>query len=131
MNLGDIKMKVILSIKPTFVEKILSGEKKFEYRKKIFKQQIDTVVIYSSSPIQKFVGEFTVSNILHSDVKEIWDETKYNAGISYKNYRKYFSNHQEAYALEISNLKIYDTPINPLDIMPNFKPPQSYCYLKE
>ena len=30
-------MKVLLSIKPEFVEKIFSGEKRFEYRKNIFK----------------------------------------------------------------------------------------------
>lgn len=124
-------MKVILSIKPNFVEKILSGEKKFEYRKKIFKQPVDTVVIYSSSPIQKFVGEFKIKNIIYSDVIDLWNETKHSSGISYKYYMKYFSNHKEAYALEISNLKIYKEPINPIDIIPNFKPPQSYCYLKE
>lgn len=124
-------MKAILSIKPQFVEKILSGEKKFEYRKKVFKQAVDTVIIYSSAPSQKFVGEFKVKNILHSDTKEIWNMTKDNSGISYKYYKSYFSNHKEAYALEIIDLKIYDTPINPSDILPNFKPPQSYCYIKE
>lgn len=124
-------MKAILSIKPDFVEKILSGEKKFEYRKKIFKQPVDTVVIYSSSPVQKFVGEFTVSNIVHSDILDVWKETKSESGISYNYYRKYFSKHKEAYALEISDLKIYETPINPTDIISDFKPPQSYCYLKD
>ena len=31
-------MKVLLSIKPEFVEKIFSGEKRFEYRKFAFKK---------------------------------------------------------------------------------------------
>ncbi|EJT6662899.1 ASCH domain-containing protein [Clostridium perfringens] len=124
-------MKAILSIKPDFVNKILSGEKKFEYRKKIFKQPVETVVIYSSSPVQKFVGEFTISNILCSDILNIWKETKSESGISYNYYRKYFSKHKKAYALEISNLKIYEEPINPTDVIPDFKPPQSYCYLKD
>ena len=52
-------MKVLLSIKPEFVEKIFSGEKRFEYRKSIFKQQnIDTIVIYSTMPVGMIVGEF-------------------------------------------------------------------------
>ena len=33
-------MNVLLSIKPRFVEKILEGEKRFEFRKGIFKQDV-------------------------------------------------------------------------------------------
>lgn len=33
-------MKVLLSIKPEYVEKILDGTKKFEFRKGIFKTQM-------------------------------------------------------------------------------------------
>lgn len=32
-------MKVLLSIKPEFVEEIILGNKKFEYRKSIFKRK--------------------------------------------------------------------------------------------
>ena len=53
-------MKVILSIKPEFVEKIINGEKKFEYRRKIFKKDVEKVLIYASSPIKLVVGELHV-----------------------------------------------------------------------
>lgn len=33
-------MKILLSIKPRFVEKIISGEKLYEYRKVVFKELI-------------------------------------------------------------------------------------------
>ena len=33
-------MKILLSIKPEYAHKIFSGEKKFEYRKIIFKKNI-------------------------------------------------------------------------------------------
>ena len=40
-------MRVLLSIKPEFVEKIFSGEKLYEYRKAMFKNvNVSTVVIY-------------------------------------------------------------------------------------
>ena len=42
-------MKALLSIKPEFVNEILTGRKKYEYRKRIFKQDIEAVVIYASS----------------------------------------------------------------------------------
>ena len=54
-------MKVLLSINPPYVDKIFNGEKKFEYRRAIFKDNsVDTIVIYSTSPIKKVVGEFKV-----------------------------------------------------------------------
>ena len=46
-------MKVILSIKPEFVEKIINGEKKFEYRKKFSKSE---KFLFISSPIKLVVG---------------------------------------------------------------------------
>lgn len=52
-------MRVLLSIKPEFVEKIFSGEKLYEYRKATFKNEdISSVVIYSTMPVGKIVGEF-------------------------------------------------------------------------
>ena len=53
-------MKVLLSIKPQFVEEIFAGKKRFEYRKAIFSKDVDSVVIYSTKPVGKIVGEFTI-----------------------------------------------------------------------
>ncbi|RAX12581.1 hypothetical protein CKY02_11450 [Photorhabdus bodei] len=40
-------MKVLLSIKPEYVDRILNGSKKFEFRKVAFKNnQVQSVVIY-------------------------------------------------------------------------------------
>ncbi len=51
-------MNVIFSIKPKYVERILSGEKKYEFRKRIWKKQVDRVFIYASSPVKKIVASF-------------------------------------------------------------------------
>ena len=52
-------MKVVLSIKPEFANKIFDGSKKFEFRKVIFKnEKIKTVIVYASSPVQKVIGGF-------------------------------------------------------------------------
>lgn len=42
-------MKVLMSIKPKFVEQMFSRTKTFELRKKIFKSSINTIVIYGTS----------------------------------------------------------------------------------
>ena len=48
-------MKVLMSIKPKFVEKIFAGSKTFELRKKFFKRTVDTIVIYSSFPKKRLL----------------------------------------------------------------------------
>ena len=58
-------MKVLLSIKPEFVQEIFTGKKKYEYRKAIFTRSVDKVVVYSTKPVGMIVGEFTVENILN------------------------------------------------------------------
>ena len=54
-------MKILLSIKPEFVEEIFSGRKKFEYRKAIFtNKKVTSAIVYSTMPVGKIVGEFTI-----------------------------------------------------------------------
>lgn len=123
-------MKALLSIKPEFVNEILSGKKKYEYRKKIFKQDIDAIVIYASMPMGKIIGEFTIDGIINDNPMTVWKETKEYAGISLENYKKYFKGKREAYAICIKDLKIYEEPIDPYKQFPGFVPPQSYKYIK-
>ncbi|MDD8572078.1 ASCH domain-containing protein, partial [Escherichia coli] len=50
-------MKVLLSIKPEYAESILSGKKKYEFRKNIFRNKnVDTIVIYATMPVGKVIG---------------------------------------------------------------------------
>ncbi len=123
-------MRVLLSIKPEFVEKIFSGEKLYEYRKIIFKSKdVSSVVIYSTMPVGKIVGEFKFKKI-HIDSPEIiWNETKQYSGISEKFFFDYFKNRSEAYAIEIEKVIKYTEPLDPHTIFPKFTPPQSFCYL--
>ena len=89
-------MKALLSIKPEFVNEILTGKKKYEYRKRIFKQDIEAVVIYASMPVGKIVGEFTIDGIINDNPMAIWKETKEYSGISFEDYKKYFEGKEEA-----------------------------------
>lgn len=123
-------MKVILSIKPEFVEKIFSGEKQYEYRRKVFKQEVDSVIIYATKPIGKFVGEFKIEDIIHDKPEKIWRLTKKSSGISYNYFKEYFIDRTEGFALKITDLDIYKNPIDPFKAIPNFTAPQSFRYIE-
>ena len=85
-------MKIILSIKPEFAKKIFEGDKKFEFRRTIFKNKnVSKVIVYASSPISKVIGEFEIGDILFKDLTTLWDETKEFSGITEDYFYDYFT----------------------------------------
>jgi predicted transcriptional regulator len=124
-------MKVMLSIKPVFVEAIFNGNKKFEYRKAIFKNKdIKTIVVYSTMPVGKIIGEFDIETILEEHPSTLWNQTKKYSGVTSKFYYDYFNGRDKGFAIKIKSVNKYDNPICPYDIYENFTAPQSFKYLK-
>jgi predicted transcriptional regulator len=122
-------MKVLLSIKPEHVKKIFSGQKKYEFRRSVFKNKKTThVVVYASSPVRKVVGEFEIVNILHDDVNALWERTHFLAGISEEEFFNYFSDRDKGYAIQIGKTQRY---LHPLSVEGKYglNPPQSFAYL--
>ncbi len=122
-------MNVLISIKPNYVSEILNGNKKYEYRKSIFKRNVNKVYIYSTNPKKRIIGYFEYSGYLSGTPDEIWNITKEFSGIDKNSYFEYFNNKELAYAIRIKNLNIFDVPLDPKNNIENFKSPQSYMYL--
>jgi type I restriction enzyme S subunit len=126
---------ILLSIQPRIVEEIISGEKKFEFRRKfsdLTKPEIsNTVIIYCSSPVMKIIGSFVVKKFYHSDFDTLMKQVKAN-----KEYEQRIANYlidkTSCFAMEISELKLYEYPLS-LGYLRNtylgFVPGQSYRYL--
>ncbi|WCL51023.1 ASCH domain-containing protein [Leptospira sp. GIMC2001] len=122
-------MKVLLSIKPEYAEKIFNGTKKFEFRRSIFKNKdIKTIVVYASSPIQRVIGEFEIDYIVNADLNKLWDKTKNHSGISEKYFFDYFKNKNKGYAIKIINTRRYKKHLLIKEDL-KVSPPQSFCYL--
>jgi predicted transcriptional regulator len=123
-------MKVLLSIKPEFAEKIFNGTKKYEFRRSVFKNpNIKTIVVYASSPVQKVIGEFEIESILNFDLKTLWELTKDSAGISKQFFFDYFDNKDNGFAIKIKNTTKYGKSLCLKNDF-NASPPQSFMYLQ-
>ncbi len=123
-------MNVILSIKPKYVKAILSGEKKYEFRKVIFKDKnVEWGYIYSSSPIKKIVGRFIVGEIIKDHPRQIWKICQEKSGMGEDDFFTYFNGWQKGYAIKIEDLETMKL-IDPQDIFMDFVPPQSFCYFE-
>lgn len=125
-------MNVLLSIKPKYAEGILGRKKRYEFRKSIFKakEQIGTVYIYSTSPVKKIVGSFTIGAITEEHPKVLWQRFKEHAGIEEKDFFRYFGDAKKGFAIEIGSLDVFKEPADPKTLIPYFVPPQSFCYLE-
>ena len=123
-------MNVIISIRPTFCKLIFGGQKRYEYRKRVFKHSdVDMVYIYASKPISKIVGYFTIKRIIDDTPSNVWNMTHEHGGISKEQFLDYFKGHSVAHAIEIHEVVELDIPINPKEVIQGFTAPQNYCYV--
>ena len=122
-------MNLLISIKPEFVKKILAYEKLYEFRKSIFKEDIDKIFIYSTYPVKKIVGYFEVGEIICETPHELWNSFSEVSGISKKDVFKYYANSNEGYAIKIDNLHIFEEYID-MNQYDDFRAPQSFCYVE-
>ena len=124
------KVNIVLPVAPIYANKILSGEKKYEYRKKLSKTKIKMIYIYATSPIKSIIGEVNVINTLSMVPDALWELTSANAGVTYKDYKKYFEDCQLAHAYKLGKAYGYQSNIDLESIGINFTP-QSYIYVAD
>ncbi len=120
---------ILLPIKPEYAYKILSGEKKYEYRKRIASHNIERIVIYATSPVSRAIGEVSVSGHLEESPENLWEATKDYSGISLEKYKKYFHNKETAFAYCLKKATVYQ-PSKALAEFGLKYVPQSFAYLK-
>jgi len=119
---------ILLSVNPEYVDKIFAGSKKYEFRKRLATRTVDKILIYSTAPIMKIVGEVQVVETISASPTALWECTKRFAGISREKYRKYFKGCKVAYAYQLGQVIRYDPPKELSEFNVNL-PPQSFIYL--
>ncbi len=119
---------ILLSINPEYVERIMCGEKKYEFRKNLCKRKVDKIIIYSTSPVMKVVGEADVEEVLVDEPRKIWEITKKHSGINQEFFYEYYGGRTQAVAYKLNNIVEYAKPKVLADYGVNVAP-QSFCYL--
>ena len=120
----------LISIRPCFVEKILSGEKRLEFRRSWAAEPVDVLVIYSSSPTQKIVATVNIVGVTKGSPTALWQLAKEKGGgVTRQLIYDYFKGKKLGFAIEIENLNIFEHPIDPKMVFNNFLAPQSFRYL--
>ncbi|WP_228549995.1 hypothetical protein [Rodentibacter haemolyticus] len=118
-----------MSIKPKYADKIFLGEKLYELRRKIFKKRVNTIIVYSSAPIMKVVGEFEIDDIIVSTPEEIFRKFNSYICILKEDYFSYFLGADIAYAIKVGKVIKYSETKDLSDFGIN-RAPQSYIYIE-
>lgn len=121
---------ILLSIKPEYVTEIFNHTKLYEFRKRIPQKPIEKVIVYSSDPVQRVVGEFEVLDTIKMKPSPLWESTKKAAGITRAKFREYFHGCDVAYAFKIGNTMLYEMP-KTLKDYGICSAPQSFYYIEE
>ncbi len=120
---------ILLSIKPEYVSKILDGTKKYEFRRNLAQEKVTKILIYSTAPVMRVVGEAEVIDTISLKPSPLWEATKEAAGISRANFRAYFQGCQLAHAYKLGKIVQYEVPKTLLHYG-IIQPPQSFVYIE-
>ena len=121
---------ILLSVKPKFANLIVEGSKLVELRRTIPAQVLETIAIYSSSPVQAIVALADVKQTIEASPSKLWTIAKENGGgLTKAELIAYFESKKTGFALMLENVRVYGKPVNPAKIFKPFSAPQSFRYL--
>lgn len=123
-----MKKKIIISINPEHVINIINGTKKYEYRTKAAKKDINKILIYETLPIKKIVAEVEILDVISLTPEQLLEQTKNESGISKQQFfDKYFEGRETAYAYKLGKVRVFEQPKELKDYGLKFAP-QSFVY---
>lgn len=128
--------QLLLSLKVENAEKILSGSKSVEIRRRFSKEwENKRATLYASRPIGALVGEADIKRVVVGKPEHIWHEFGHMVDCRREDYDSYIGNVTKVFALVLDNVTTFSEriPISQLSHLldETLSPPQSYLRLGE
>lgn len=123
---------VVISLKPEFAQAIAAGTKTVELRRKFPVVQVGTwLVLYATLPIGAVIGLVPISGIEKRSIAQIWDIHQQSAGISKSSFDRYFDGCAEGHVIGLGPFSPTETiSVRQMaQLVPSFRPPQSYRFI--
>lgn len=119
----------LLSVHPEFADKILTGEKTVELRRRRLRLALgDALLLYSTLPCGNLVGLAWVDSVVALPTATLWHRVANCARVDRARFNAYFSGRSEGVGIFLVNPIRFRQPI-PLwrmrKIWPGFHPPQT------
>ncbi|MGR9555662.1 ASCH domain-containing protein [Rhizobium leguminosarum] len=124
---GKLPEHAIISIRPNYVEAILSGVKTIELRRRIPPVSVGTNLwIYATLPVGAVVAVAVAERMFRAPPSELWSRHGQKTAITKPDFDRYFSGAEMGIGIELSSAQaIQPVPIAGLKMMrQGFHPPQ-------
>lgn len=119
----------LISVRPEYANKLLSGEKRVELRKTRFSRDLTHLLIYATAPLSAVLGWVRVEGIERAAPSRLWEQHKAHAGISRRAFRDYFRGYRSATAIRVGSPKRLSEPRALSQIDPQLQAPQNFRYV--
>lgn len=129
--LERVKMNVFLLSKPEYAFAIINGTKQHEFRKVMFRRDVDKVVVYATAPYKRIIGYFKVGHIHQGSPQTLWNQFSAHGGIDKKAFFSYFKSRSSGIAIEVKRPVSFLQHKKPQEILSGFTMPNSFKYLSE
>ncbi len=135
MNGQSPECGIVMSIRPKYARKILSGRKKVEVRRMFSKKwKSSKVTIYASGHERSLVGEALIKKVVFNRPENIWERFSDQIGCTKEEFDKYTASKDKVYAIVLEDAVPYQKSISIGEISrllkENLRPPQNYYNLK-
>ncbi len=122
-------MKILLSMHKRYIDKMISGEKTFELRRRFTKRKVNKLYIYETAPTKRVVANANINKVHKLPLNLLWNLTKNSCGITKKEFFEYFKDLDSGYAIELNNFNEYKNKKHLSSFNIKF-PPQSFQFIK-
>ncbi len=123
---------ILMSIKPPYVDMIVSGSKTVEIRKRAVRVPAGARIwIYATSPRRQVVASARLEEVVLDTADEIWRTFGDRAGIDRLDFNAYVGDSRLVAALSLTDVTALAAPLCPRSETPAFRPPQSYSFLRD
>ena len=120
---------ILISIRPRWVEKIASGEKRAELRK-MLPVWSGRMWVYETAPVKAIVGSMDIEKVERLPVEELWEAVKDASCVGHEEFLAYYKDAKEGYAAWIAGWHPLQKPIR-LSELGLKLPPQSWQWIEE
>lgn len=121
---------ILLSIKPEFADKIINGEKRYEFRRRLCREKVGRIYLYATSPVKLVLAEAEVEDIIWDIPESVWERASEYAGIDKGYFERYFAGRGMAGAYCLGKVTAYAAGKS-LSEFGVKVPPQSFVYINE
>jgi predicted transcriptional regulator len=121
-----------VSLLPKYVNLILAGKKRIEFRRTWACEPVQGVLLYAVAPIQRIVGVSQVSKVVTASPTALWKlAQQYGGGLTRRELYDYFYGKSEGFGIIIKNVVSLPTPLDPGKVIADFRAPQSFRYVND